>query len=197
MRQAISAAIREAIASGEFAPNQRLIEDDLAVHYGTTRAVIRAALTDVRSDGLVVRSPRRGVRVRAVPAEEALEIAEVRMALEPLCAEYAARRASVSQVDEVRGLGKTLADAADRGDCVGFASLERDLRREIVAAGGQRVAPGRRGRRSQGAARPARSAARRGRLPRRWRSRERGRRWWHRGRRRPPRARRRPADWPR
>ena len=85
-------AIREAIIEGEFAANQRLIESDLSERFGASRGNVRTALLQLTSEGLVERMLNRGARVRAVSLAEAIEITEVRMALEGLCAAKAAER---------------------------------------------------------------------------------------------------------
>ena len=75
---------------GEFAPHQRLIEADLSERYDASRAAVRTALLNLTSEGLVERVPNRGARVRAISVDEAVEIVEVRIGLETLCARKAA-----------------------------------------------------------------------------------------------------------
>src|ERR1700757_5205002 len=86
------ATLRQAIHSGDLAPGQRLVEEELAGTIGVTRQSLRAALLDLTAEGLVERIPNRGARVRVVTAEEAVAITECRMALEALCAGKAAQR---------------------------------------------------------------------------------------------------------
>jgi len=83
-------ALRDAIVDGEFAPNQRLVEADLSERFGASRGSIRTALLELGAEGLVERVQNRGARVRAVSLAEAIEITEVRMVLEGLCAAKAA-----------------------------------------------------------------------------------------------------------
>src|SRR6478609_971246 len=84
--------LRSAIVGGDLVPNQRLVEADLAAEYGASRGNIRAALAELTVEGLVERVQNRGARVRAVSVAEAVEITEVRAALEGLCAAKAAAR---------------------------------------------------------------------------------------------------------
>jgi len=86
------AALRQAILSGDVAPGQRLVEEELAGTLGVTRQSLRAALLDLTAEGLVERIPNRGARVRTVTTDEAVAITECRMALEALCAAKAAER---------------------------------------------------------------------------------------------------------
>ena len=86
------ADIRDAIVHGDFAPNQRLVEADLSEQFGASRATVRSALVELANEGLVERVQNRGARVRAVSLAEAIEISEVRMVVEGLCAAKAAER---------------------------------------------------------------------------------------------------------
>ncbi len=96
-KPALTTTLRDAIVSGEYAPNQRLIEADLSASFGASRASVRTALLELSAEGLVDRLPNRGSRVRAIPLAEAIEILEVRMGLEGLCAAKAATHISESR----------------------------------------------------------------------------------------------------
>jgi DNA-binding GntR family transcriptional regulator len=82
----VPAELRAAILRGEYSPRQRLIETELAEQYGTSRFVIRNALAQLANEGLVEIQPNRGARVREVSVQEALEITEIRRAVEGLIA---------------------------------------------------------------------------------------------------------------
>src|ERR1022692_891683 len=110
------AALRHAILSGDVAPGQRLVEEELASTLGVTRQSLRAALLDLTTDGLVERIPNRGARVRTVSTEEAVAITECRMALEALCAAKAAERISDDEAAQLRGLGENLKNAVTEGN---------------------------------------------------------------------------------
>ena len=100
------AALRQAILSGDFAPGQRLVEEELAGTLGVTRQSLRAALLDLTAEGLVERIPNRGARVRVVSTEEAVAITECRMALEALCAVKAAERITDEEAAQLRELAR-------------------------------------------------------------------------------------------
>src|SRR6478752_5522739 len=108
--------IRAAILGGEFAPYQRLIEADLSERYDASRAAVRTALLNLTSEGLVERVPNRGARVRAISVDEAVEIVEVRIGLETLCARKAAENLSPADADELRALRADIESAIGSGD---------------------------------------------------------------------------------
>src|SRR5689334_20976817 len=53
----VTAALREAIIGGQFMPGERLIEVELAARLTTNRVQIRAALSKLEGEGLVVSEP--------------------------------------------------------------------------------------------------------------------------------------------
>jgi DNA-binding GntR family transcriptional regulator len=74
--------LEEDIVFGVFHPKERLTEEGLIARFGLKRHVVRDALSQLDSMGLVVRVPNRGAYVRELTPEEVLEIYEVREILE-------------------------------------------------------------------------------------------------------------------
>lgn len=136
----VAARIREAISAGELVPNQRLVEADLAEAYGASRGHVRTALGELTVEGLVERIQNRGARVRSVPLEEALEIVEVRAALEALCAARAAERITDDQAEELRRIGRAMEAAVRDGDQAAYAQGNTDLHGTVIDLSGQRTA---------------------------------------------------------
>jgi len=135
-------ALRQAILSGDLAPGQRLVEEELAGTLGVTRQSLRAALLDLTAEGLVERIPNRGARVRVVSTEEAVAITECRMALEALCAVKAAERITDAQAARLRELAENLKRAVAEGDAPRYSELNRELHRRVGVISGQAVAVG-------------------------------------------------------
>src|ERR1700761_1342630 len=135
-------ALRHSILNGDFAPGQRLVEEELAATLGVTRQSLRAALLDLTTEGLVERIPNRGARVRVVTTEEAVAITECRMALEALCAVKAALRITDSGAAQLRELGESLKRAVADGNPVKYSELNRELHRRVGVISAQQVAVG-------------------------------------------------------
>ena len=74
--------LEEDIVFGVFHPKERLTEEDLMARFGLKRHVVRDALSQLDSMGLVVRVPNRGAYVRELTPKEVIEIYEVREILE-------------------------------------------------------------------------------------------------------------------
>jgi DNA-binding GntR family transcriptional regulator len=134
--------IRHAIQDGDFVPNQRLVEADLSVQFGASRAAVRTALVQLAAEGLVERVQNRGARVRAISLQEAIEISEVRMVLEGLCAAKAARYAGEEDLAILSEIATDMRAAVERGDVFGYSELNRRLHAAVRAIGGQSVAEG-------------------------------------------------------
>jgi DNA-binding GntR family transcriptional regulator len=80
---AVLEAIKHAILSGELKPGQSLVEAELAQALGVSKTPVREALKTLAGAGLVTMSPYRGAAVRAIDAEAARAIYDLRLLLEP------------------------------------------------------------------------------------------------------------------
>ena len=102
LREMTADTLREAIFSMHFKPNDRLVERDLCDQTGVSRTCVREALRHLESEGLVERRANKGLYVTAVTPAEALQIYEVRAALEPALAKLFVERASDADVKALR-----------------------------------------------------------------------------------------------
>jgi DNA-binding FadR family transcriptional regulator len=96
--------LREAIVSGALAGGTRLIQAELAAQLNVSNTPIREALRDLAGEGLVEFDPHRGSRVRLLQLDEAREIYEMRIALEPLMVRRAVSIVSSAQLDRAEQL---------------------------------------------------------------------------------------------
>jgi len=132
--------LREAIVSGGFHPNERLVEAAVATRLGVGRTAVRAALVRLDQEGLVTLEPNRGARVRLISDREALEIEEVRANLEGLLVRRAAHLATDAQLSE---LGEVIARMRARvmeGDALGYSELNPGFHNLIWSAADHRIA---------------------------------------------------------
>lgn len=124
--------LREAILRGEFHPNERLIEMDLAQSLGAGRAAIRTALARLEQEGLVQRERYRGARVRLVSEIEAIEILEARAALESLAMRHAALNATADDIATLRTLLDELAQLLEGGDLLDYSDANARLHQQLL-----------------------------------------------------------------
>jgi DNA-binding GntR family transcriptional regulator len=123
----VTDVIRDAIIRGEYAPNQRLIEADLSAAFSASRATVRTALLELAGEGLVERLPNRGSRVRAISVDEAIEILEVRIGVEGLCAAKTAASISEDDVAAFHRLRARMIESVAEGDLVEYSRLNQYL----------------------------------------------------------------------
>jgi DNA-binding GntR family transcriptional regulator len=92
------------IISGEIPAGSKLNEVEMAGALGISRGPVREAFSALAQAGLVRVEKNRGVFVRQVSLEEANEFYEVRAALEGLIGKLAARRISIDEIEQLRGV---------------------------------------------------------------------------------------------
>ncbi|SFS12630.1 DNA-binding transcriptional regulator, GntR family [Microbacterium sp. cf046] len=129
--QKVTDLIRGAIVRGEYAPNQRLIEADLSDTFAASRATVRTALLELANEGLVERLPNKGSRVRAISLDEAIEILEVRIGVEGLCAAKTAASVTDEDIAEFMDLRQGMIDAVAEGDLVEYSRLNQLLDQRV------------------------------------------------------------------
>lgn len=97
LRHSVTESIRSAIAAGLFKAGERLPERDLCEMTGVSRTLVREALRQLESEGLIDVVAHRGPIVARVTAGQAEGIYQVRMELEGLASQLFAERASAAQ----------------------------------------------------------------------------------------------------
>ena len=131
--------VRAAIVDGRLQPNERLVEADLTAMLNTSRSAVRTALVRLTHEGLVEHEPNRGAKVRLIDEGEAAEILESRMVLEGLAARYAARKATESDIGELRALLRQMRSLLDTGDLLGVSDLNARLHARVLEIGGHEI----------------------------------------------------------
>jgi len=75
-------ALRQAIIEQALPPGTRLPEDELGVRFGMSRTLVREALAQLQSEGLVDAPPRRTATTAKPTLDQAREVFEIRRMLE-------------------------------------------------------------------------------------------------------------------
>ena len=119
--------LRAAIVRGEIAPNSRLVESDVVTSFDMTRAAVRNALIRLEQEGLVVREPHRGARVRQVTDSEAIEILQARAVLEGLAVRLTAERIDKAGAERLRESLARHRALLESGDLLGASDANADL----------------------------------------------------------------------
>jgi DNA-binding GntR family transcriptional regulator len=94
--------LRDKIVSHEFAPGETLNQVLIAAELGISTTPLREALRRLKSEGLVELDAHRDARATALSPEEARDLVEIRLAVDPLAAALAAERRSKEDIAEMR-----------------------------------------------------------------------------------------------
>lgn len=108
LRQSVVESIRNAIATGRFVAGERLTEKGLCEMVGVSRTLMREALRQLETEGLIDVVPNRGPVVARVSVAQAEQIYQVRRELEGLASELFALNATEAQQNELRKALKDL-----------------------------------------------------------------------------------------
>jgi DNA-binding GntR family transcriptional regulator len=104
------------IVSGELPPGERINEIRLARRFGTSRGPIREATRSLEAKGLVEVVRNRGVFVRRLTLQEAIEIYDLRCALFGLAGRLLAARMNDDILDRLKASLEAMDAAAGKRD---------------------------------------------------------------------------------
>ncbi|MCX4819854.1 GntR family transcriptional regulator [Streptomyces sp. NBC_01142] len=132
----VCTAIRDDIVSGVFDRGSRLAEEQLARRYGVSRVPVREALRTLESEGFVTTRRHAGACVAEPTEQEAADLLEIRMLLEPLGAARAAQRRTEAHLKVLRGLVRLGQERARRGQGEDLRSLGAWFHETLAQASG-------------------------------------------------------------
>src|SRR4051812_4390329 len=102
------AAIRRSILAGDFRPNARLIEQEIAASVRVSRTPVREALRRLSAEGLVVFSPNQGAIVAGWSERDAADVFALRELVEVYAAACAAERIDAASLATLRDLAEAI-----------------------------------------------------------------------------------------
>jgi DNA-binding GntR family transcriptional regulator len=132
--------LRKLILSGQLAPGQRLLQEELAEKLGISRTPIREALQRLANEGLVDISSYKGASVADFSASEMIEVYSVRIALESYAASLATQRITDADLEQLAGVMKEMEAAFRQKDFENLLETHHKLHASIYTiAGKQRL----------------------------------------------------------
>jgi DNA-binding GntR family transcriptional regulator len=130
--------LKDAILSGNLQPGDQIVEGKLAQQLGVGQGLIREALIDLEHQGFVQRSPFSWTQVTTLTNEDAEQIFEIRIKVEPLAFTLAAKKASPAQVAELRDLTAKAREGAASQALAVFFEKHLAYRRRVWDLSGNR-----------------------------------------------------------
>ena len=130
--------IERAILVGEYAPGAKLTEAALVDKMGVSRGPIREAFRMLEEAGMLRFEKNRGVFVRDIPIDEAIEIFDLRAAMDELVGRQLAEHITPAQVKEIKGLVDAMEKAVKAADTREYHLLNLRFHDRLVEMAGNR-----------------------------------------------------------
>ena len=126
------------IIKGEYAPGQKLKEEEIALRLGISRPPIREAFKALETEGLVVRKPRRGVFVTEMTAKDVWEAYTLKAALYEMATELAMDTISANQISDLDAVVQQMEDCVESepGDLLQYQEYHQGFHHKIVVISG-------------------------------------------------------------
>jgi DNA-binding GntR family transcriptional regulator len=131
LANAIRRQLADQIFNGEFPPNGKLDESELAARFGVSRTPIREALVQLDAAGLVEIRPRRGAVIVPIDKERIGHAFEAAAELEALAAGWAATRGTLIERKALERIHHEGSLACEQNDAEGFARINRHFHDKI------------------------------------------------------------------
>lgn len=126
--------LKQLITTLAYKPGDSLNINELMHDLSLGRTPINHALHRLSSEGLVHIIPRKGVMVTPLSIDNALEIVEVRIANEGLCARLAAAKITDAELGQLDSLIEEFENAVGRRDMGAAISIDRLFHEQIALA---------------------------------------------------------------
>jgi len=130
--------IERAILVGDYAPGSKLNEAALAERMGVSRGPVREAFRMLDEAGLVRTEKNRGVYVRDIPIDEALEIFDLRAAMDDWVGRRLAACITDAQLKEIKALVTEMEKAVKAQDARQYHVLNLKFHDRMVEMTGNR-----------------------------------------------------------
>jgi phosphonate utilization transcriptional regulator len=134
----VQSELERMILSGELPPGEKLTEVALAARLGVSRGPLREAFRMLEEAGLVRTEKNRGVFVRDLPVEEAIEIFDLRAAMDELVGRRLAAGIAPAALKEIRGLVDQMEQAVKVRDTDAYHLLNLRFHDRLVELAGNR-----------------------------------------------------------
>lgn len=106
--------LRSAILDGRLAPEQQILEAQVARMMGVSRGPVREALARLEQEGLVYKLRNRGTFVARLSRSDVEEVYTLRRSLELLAVEYFMKNATADDIARLEGVVERISQAAGR-----------------------------------------------------------------------------------
>ena len=127
LKEDIFDTLHDKIVSGRYKPGEWLRQDEIATQLGVSMTPVREGLDLLVAAGLAERVPYRGVRVREIVMKDVVEAYGLRLMLEAVIAQEAARCITADQVADL----ERMISEMEKHDSLEEMSMARKFSREF------------------------------------------------------------------
>jgi DNA-binding GntR family transcriptional regulator len=125
--------LREMVANHRFQPGTRINVEKLARELGVSRTPVWEAVRRLEQEGLLKNIPNRGVFMIEMTLEKALDLFQVRLALDALAGALAAGNMNQSTLKKMAECLREQLQVVERGDLVRYSQLDYEFHYLIYA----------------------------------------------------------------
>ncbi|MCF8107333.1 MAG: GntR family transcriptional regulator [Desulfohalobiaceae bacterium] len=132
--------VRDQIITGEFKPNQKLKEEEIASSFNISRPPVREAFSILEAEGLVVKKPRRGVFVTEPQIVDVWEIYTLKAGLYELSMELAYGKIGSDELADLEKMIEAMNRHTTGGsfDIIGYQHTHVEFHKTIMQIAGNR-----------------------------------------------------------
>lgn len=136
LRRSVTESIRRAIAVERFKPGERMPERDLCEMTGVSRTLVREALRQLESEGVVTVETHKGPTVATISADQAIGVYQVREVLEGLAVRLFAENATDDDLAALEGSLRLVRNAYETGDVLDRLEAKNYFYHCLIAGAG-------------------------------------------------------------
>lgn len=125
--------IKERILSEVLAPGAVISQEKIAAEIGVSTTPVREALKRLATEGMILLDTHRDARVTELTAQEAKDLYEVRLSVDPLAASLAAQRRTDRDIERIESTLDALHPLAGKAEMASLIT-HREFHRAIYVA---------------------------------------------------------------
>jgi len=132
LRHTVRTRIEEAIVQGLFKGGDKLNEAELSRSLGVSRGLVREALRELETSGVLVSVPYRGTFVKEWTPRSVWELYTLRANLEEFAGELAVERATDAEIEDLAELVETMRQAAQENDAAALVEIDLQFHEKLA-----------------------------------------------------------------
>jgi DNA-binding GntR family transcriptional regulator len=139
LRHTVRTRIEEAIVQGMFKGGEKLNEAELSRALGVSRGLVREALRELETSGVLVSVPYRGTFVKEWTPRSVWELYTLRANLEEFAVDLAVERATDADIEELAELVESMRQAAREDDAAELVEIDLRFHERLHEMTGHRL----------------------------------------------------------